>query len=314
MKTYIIGHQKPDTDAVVATLAFKHLFDSMDCWGYQDSIATITHQLNPETTFVFKKFNHDSLQLIKASDIQPEDKVVLVDHNETTQALEGLNFNQVTDIFDHHKLNLKLDHPIFITTKSWGSTCTIAFNLMETYKVDIPAKLASLMLCAILSDTVGFKSSTTTNVDKDAAKKLTKIANIKDIDALTLEIFKAKSNTSSLSDQQIVTNDYKIYDFSGKKVFINQLETVEQREIISTKKQDLIKALKNYKQDQNLDLAFLIITDILKSNSKAIAISQDESQVLETAFNGKVENSLLDIGPKLSRKKDIAPAIERSLS
>jgi manganese-dependent inorganic pyrophosphatase len=185
---------------------------------------------------------------------------------------------------------------------------------METYKVDIPAKLASLMLCAILSDTVGFKSSTTTNVDKDAAKKLTKIANIKDIDALTLEIFKAKSNTSSLSDQQIVTNDYKIYDFSGKKVFINQLETVEQREIISTKKQDLIKALKNYKQDQNLDLAFLIITDILKANSKAIAISQDESQVLETAFNGKVENSLLDIGPKLSRKKDIAPAIERSLS
>ena len=162
MKTFIIGHIKPDTDAVVATLAFKYLFDSMSCWNHSNSISCISHNLNPETKFIFKKFNQKSIQLIKSSDIKPEDKIVLVDHNETSQMLDGINIDQITDIFDHHKVNINLNRPIFITTKPWGSTCTIAHHLMETYKLNIPKKLAALMLCAILSDTVGLKSSTTT--------------------------------------------------------------------------------------------------------------------------------------------------------
>ena len=286
----------------------------MDCWGYKNSVATITHNLNPETAFIFKKFNQKTPQLITAKDIAPEDKVVLVDHNEQSQILEGLNLDQVTDIFDHHKVNLNFNHPIFMTVKPWGSTCTIAFHLMDTYKLDIPKTLASLMLCAILSDTVGFKSSTTTPVDKDAATKLAKIANINDIDALSLEIFKAKSDTSSLTSEQIVTNDYKIYDFANKKVFINQLETVEQQNIIANKKKDLLKALQKIKQDKNLDLAFLVITDILKVNSKILLLSPDEQKVAKQAFSKQAIaiDGVLDIGPKLSRKKDIAPAIERA--
>jgi len=313
MKTYIIGHQKPDTDAVVATLAFKHLFDSMDCWGHPNSVACITHHLNPETKYIFKKFNQTPLQLIKASDIKPKDNIVLVDHNETSQMLNGIDQNQITDIFDHHKLNLNLNHPIFVTAKAWGSTCTIAFNLFEIYKVKIPKKLASLMLCAILSDTVGFKSSTTTKVDKDAATKLAKIAGIKDIDGLTFEIFKAKSNLNDLTDQEIITNDYKIYDFSNKKVFISQLETVEQKSLLKNKKSNLLTALAQIKKDQKLDLAFLVITDVLKVNSKILVLSDKESLVLEKAFNEKAIDNILDIGPKLSRKKDIAPAIEKTL-
>lgn len=312
MKTYIIGHQKPDTDAVVAALAFKHIFNQNKSWGHSNSIPCITHPLNKETRFVFEKFGIAAPKLITSTDIKSEDKVVLVDHNEASQQLVGLNPEQITDIFDHHKLNLNLNKPIFVTTKSWGSTCTIAWYLMDLYKYPIPKNLASLMLCAILSDTVGFKSSTTTNVDKKAAQALTKITGL-DIEKLTLEILKAKSNLDGLTDEQTVTNDYKIYDFSNKKVFINQLETVEQEKLLSTKKESLLKALQTYKQDQKLDLAFLAITDVLKLNTKLLLASESEAKIAAKTFKGQVADNLLDIGSKLSRKKDIAPAIERTV-
>ena len=313
MKTYIIGHQKPDTDATVAALTFEHIFKQDSRWGHSDPVACITHELNLETQFVFKKFEQAPLQLIKATDIQPNDKIVLVDHNEEAQRLKSLNPDQIAGIFDHHKLNLNLNKPILTLTKPWGSTCTISWWLMDLYKYSIPKKLATLMLCAILSDTVGFKSGTTTNMDKSAAKNLAKIANITDIDTLTLEIFKAKSDLSSLSDEQIITKDYKNFDFSGKKVFINQIETVEQEDLLKNKKSALLAALKIYKQKENLDLGFVAITDVLKLNTKLLLPSETEIKLAESAFGGKVEDNLLDIGPKLSRKKDIAPIIEKAL-
>lgn len=313
MKTYILGHQKPDTDAVVSTLAFKHLFDSQACWQHSQSVACITDDLNPETEYLFKKFKQTNPQLIKASQIKPEDKVVLVDHNEVNQALKGLNYQQVTDIFDHHKLNLNLNQPIFITTKPWGSTCTIAWWLMNTFKINIPHKLAGLILAAILSDTVGFKSSTTTDVDKKAAQALAQIIDI-NIDNFTFEILKAKSNISSLSDDQIVTKDYKVYDFNGHKVFLNQLETVEQKKVIQTKKANLLKALKKLKQTQNYDYVFMAISDILKVNTKMLSLDSEEKNILETSFSDQIKDNLLDIGPKLSRKKDIAPFLEKTIN
>ncbi len=310
MKTYIIGHQKPDTDAVVATLAFKHIFDQDECWGHSNSIPCITHPLNPETKYVFNLFNQTAPSIVSSKDINLKDKVVLVDHNEESQRLKDLNPAQITDIFDHHKLNLNLNQPIFVTTKSWGSTCTIAWHLIDLYKYSIPTDLAALMLCAILSDTVGFKSSTTTDVDKKAAQALAKIANL-DTKELAFKILKAKSNLDGLTDEQIITKDCKLFDFNGKNVFINQIETVEQEKLLSVKKEALLKALQTYKQKQNLDLAFVAVTDVLKLNTKLLLASKDEAKAAETAFGGQAQANLLDIGPKLSRKKDIAPKIEK---
>jgi len=315
MKTYLIGHQKPDTDPVVDALSFKYIFDSGKCWGHTNSIPCITHDLNPETKFVFNKFKADKsqLKLIKSPDISDDSKIVLVDHNEPSQQLSGLNQEQITDIFDHHKINLNLNKPIFITTKDWGSTNTIAWQIMDLYKYPISKTLASLMLCAILSDTVNFKSVTTTNVDKQAAQALAKIADIKDIDQLALEMLKAKSDISKLTNDQIAVNDYKIYDFSGKKVFISQLETVEQKNLLKTRKQNLLKTLKAIKQKENYNLAFIAVSDVLKVNTKLLILSDDEKNIAEKAFNQKTKDNLLDIGPKLSRKKQIAPAIEKAI-
>ena len=312
MITYIIGHQKPDTDAIVASIAFKHLFDSSQRWGHSKSIACITHNLNPETKFIFDKFSTPAPKIIKASQINPKDKIVLVDHNEQTQRLKGLNPDQITDIFDHHKINLNLNHPIFVTFKSWGSTTTIAWHLMLLYKVKIPKTLASLMLSAIISDTTGFKSSTTTSTDKQAAKDLQIKAQINNLDKLILDIFKAKSNLSKLTNNQIVQNDYKIYNF-GKKTYIAQLETIEQDSLINTQKKNLLQAMETVKSQKKLDLIFLAISDIISVNTKILILSDAEAQVVKKAFNKPIHNQLIDIGPKLSRKKDIAPAIEKAL-
>lgn len=313
MTTYVIGHQKPDTDSVVAALAFKHIFDSQECWGHSNSKACISHPLNPETSFLFNKFKEITPDIITVSDIKSEDKVVLVDHNEESQRLEGLNPDQITDIFDHHKLSLNLNHPIFVTIKAWGSTCTIAWHIMNLYKIDIPENLAALMLSAIISDTVNLKSATTTNIDKKALKDLSHKAGIKDPNELALEIFKAKSNTKDLTDIELVKNDYKVFEFGNKKVFIGQVETVEQQDILSNRGQTLRKAMKELKLKLKLDHIFLAVTDILNPNTKLITI-EDSTLVGEKAFEVKAEDGILDIGPKLSRKKEIAPAIENTLN
>ena len=172
--------------------------------------------------------------------------------------------------------------------------------------------MAKLMLSAILSDTVGLKSSTTTNIDKEAVIDLTTLAGIEDIDSLSLEIFKAKSNISALTDEQVVLNDYKIFDF-GKKVLIGQIETVEQKTLLDSRKKGLLTALQSIKERESVDYLILAITDILKVNTKLLISGVGETELIQKAFGGTIQDNILDIGPKMSRKKDIAPAIESAL-
>jgi manganese-dependent inorganic pyrophosphatase len=314
MNTYIIGHLKPDTDAVVSAMAWAFLCQNVTVYQtIKNPTPVITDPLNPETSFLFKKFNLSPPKIITANDINKEDEIILVDHNEESQRLTGINPEQIVTIIDHHKLNLNLTSPIYLTSKPWGATCTIIGHLLiNTHQTNPDPKLANLMLAAILSDTVGFKSSTCTPFDIKIAKQLQSIAQIDDLDALTLEIFKAKSDISTLSPTQIIQNDYKIFDF-GKKTFINQLETVEQEELLKNRKAELLDAMQTTKQSKGVDLLFVAITDIIQANTKLLILGEKEGNVATQAFGGKVEDNILDIGPKLSRKKDIAPAIEKVL-
>jgi manganese-dependent inorganic pyrophosphatase len=206
-----------------------------------------------------------------------------------------------------------LNLPIKITTLPVGSTCTIVYLKFKQYNLTIPEPLAKLMLGGILTDTVGLKSGTTTDKDRQAVNDLKTVSQINDIDAYTLEIFKAKSNISSLSPEQIVKNDYKIFDFA-KKIFIGQLETVEQDDVIKNRKSELLAAMQQVKQSEGVELLFLVITRYFKVNSKIILLSEAEQSTATKAFGGAPSENILDIGPKLSRKKDIAPPIEKALN
>jgi len=314
MKTYIIGHLKPDTDSVVAAMALAKLYQNVTCFGYQNVEAAITASVNPETTFLLNKFAIASPKIIKASELSSEDQVILVDHNEASQRLEGLDPNQIVEIIDHHKANLNFEQPIYLTFKTWGSSNTIIAFMMKKNDFAPDQKLASLMLAAILSDTVGFKSATCTPRDKEMAKWLAEIAKIDDLDAFSLEIFKAKSDVSKLSCEEIVKNDYKVFDFGGKKVMIDQLETVEQDKVLSEKKDCLLEAMAKVKNELKADMIFVAITDILKVNTKLLIIDEEADKVAAKAFGGTTQDRILDIGGRLSRKKEIAPPIEKALN
>lgn len=314
-KTYIIGHQKPDTDSVVSALALEFLYQTKTCFGYENPQAVITNPVNNETQYLLDKFKIKTPQIITAQEIQEADQIVLVDHNEESQRLPNLNPDQISEIVDHHKINLNLSKPIYLNIKPWGCTVSIIYFMMQQYAnepVQPSKQLASLMLAAILSDTVGFKSSTTTSRDQKMADELAKIAEIDDIEAFALEILKAKSNTDDLNPQQLVKNDYKIFDF-GQKVLIGQLETVEQEKLIKEKKAALISAMQTIKEEEKVDLIILAITDVLKVNTKLLLADEPSVQVAQQAFASTAADHILDIGPKLSRKKDIVPMIEKQL-
>ena len=246
MKTYVFGHIKPDLDSVVAAISFA---EYLKLTGIESATPAIIDNFNPETKFVFDKFNIPSPVLIKIEDILPEDRVVLVDHNEADQRLVGLNQEQIVSIFDHHKLNINFNSPIAVCVLPYGSSNTVAWELFKKQNSPIEPNIAKLMLCAVLSDTVGLKSSTTTEKDKMAVTELSAISAITNIEELTLEIFKAKSNVTLLTDEQVIKNDYKIFDFSGKKVFIDQLETVEQEAKV---KFDFINSILAYAASKNI--------------------------------------------------------------
>lgn len=310
--TYIIGHQKPDTDSVVAALACEQLYKDEACFNYPNPKAVIIDPLNPETSYLFERFKMETPPQITNDDLSQDDQVVLVDHNEVSQRLENLDENKIVEIIDHHKINLNLNRPIFATFKNWGSTNTIIYNLMKQTGVQPNKTLASLMLAAILSDTVGFKSATTTAKDQELAKELAELAEIEDIQQLALDIFKAKSNLTQLTDQEIVKNDYKIYEFK-KRTFINQVETVEQTKILEEKKEDLLQAMKEVKTQQKVDLLFVALTDVIEENTKLLAASSQEVELAEKAFATRAQGNMIDIGPRMSRKKEIAPLIEKTL-
>lgn len=320
--TYIIGHTKPDTDAVVAAMALEFLKKQKNCTCNGTPKAVISDPLNPETQFLFDKFGVETPELITANKIKAEDKIILVDHNEPSQRLVGLETEslqaQIVHIIDHHKANINFNSPTALTFRPWGSTCTIIYFLMQQNNVTPTKTLASLMLAAILSDTVGYKSATCTDKDKELGAQLAEIAEITDVEAFTLEIFKAKSDISSLTDNEIVKNDYKIFDFTTaqgeiKKTMIDQLETVEQDTVLANKKAGLLEAMTAVKTELEVELLFVAVTDILKVNTKLLILSDAEKVVAEKAFGGTVVDNILDIGPKMSRKKEIAPAIENSL-
>lgn len=310
MTTFVIGHKKPDLDAVVAAIATAQFRTQR---GDKDNpIAVIADPINPETEFVFGKFGITPPKLITVVDIKPEDRIVLVDHNEIDQRLDNLPQDQIIGIVDHHKFNVNFNHAIKITAQPLGSCTTIVYAKFKQYQLNIDPALAKLMLCAVLSDTVGLKSGTTTDKDRYAVTDLAKATGTTDIDALTLEIFKAKSNISSLTPEQIVKNDYKIFEFA-KKTFIGQVETVEQDAVIDQRKTELITAMRSVKTAEGVALIFLAVSDILKVNTKLILPGDEEITVAEKAFGGKAIENILDIGAKLSRKKDFAPPIETAL-
>ncbi|WP_281164610.1 manganese-dependent inorganic pyrophosphatase [Liquorilactobacillus sicerae] len=303
MKELVFGHKSPDTDAIVAAKAFSYLQNQL---GYETE-AVALGEPNDETKFVLQHFDEPTPRVITAA--KPEvNAVMLVDHNEAQQSVADLQDVQVTHVVDHHRIaNFQTAAPLYYHAEPLGCTSTILLKLFKQNQVAVPAKLAGLMLSAIISDTLLFKSPTTTPEDEAAVKELAKIAGV-DYQQYGLEMLKAGTNLASKTEDQLVTADAKTFEMGGKKVRINQINTVDLDEVFA-REAKLRQAIEKQNQENDYDLFLLMVTNILNSDTRILVVGEPQA-VVEKAFNTKLVDNKADLPGVVSRKKQVVPPLQ----
>lgn len=304
MSVYVLGHKIPDTDSITAAIAFAELQKQLGV----DAVPARQGDLNPESELVLKKFGVESPELV--TDVTDK-QYMLVDHSDIKQAPDNWDKGELLAIVDHHKLgDVTTPNPIFISTMPVGCTGTVLYKLyVDLYKKSIDPKVAGLMLSAILSDTVLFKSATCTPEDKAVAEELAKIAGIDDMMAWGMEMAKAKSAVEGVAPKDLIFRDYKDFDMSGKNVGIGQLELVS-LDLVANMKDDLYEAMKEVKADGRHSV-FLMLTDIMQEGTELLAITDDPS-VIEKAFGKPLEGRSVWLPGVMSRKKQMVPPLEKA--
>ncbi len=306
MSVCVVGHSNPDTDSVAAAISFANYLkatgtDAVACMQIEAA------KLNPESTAVLKKFGVAAPQTLMDA---AGKKVALVDFSDIGQAPANIKDAEVVAIVDHHKIgDITTNNPILFHAQPVGCTCTVLHEMYKTNNVTLPKDVASLMLCAILSDTVNFKSPTCTEADKKAVAELKGIAGVTDTDSLFMEMLKAKSSIDGVPMKDLVFRDYKDFDMNGKKVGIGQLElaTVDQ---VAGIRADLVKALEDLKKDGRHSVLFML-TDVVKEGTDLIVVS-DDNALIESAFGAKVENGSMWVNGMMSRKKQTVPPLQKA--
>ena len=302
MALYTCGHIIPDSDSVCSAISLAYLLNKIG------RAATPARQgeLNPETKFILDKFGFEA-PVLKTS--FAGDELFITDYSDIAQAPQDLDKTTVVGIVDHHKLgDITTSAPLECWIRPVGCTNTIVKEMYDYHKVEIPANIAAIMMCAILSDTVIFKSPTCTALDIQVVKELSKICGIEDFGALGMEMFKVKSEVEGTPVRDLVMRDYKNFDMHGSKVGVGQLEVVD-GSVFDKIKDDLMKDIKKVKDEQNLHTIALLLTDIMKEGSEVLVVSNDTS-IFEKAFNCKLEDGKVWLDGCLSRKKQIIPFLE----
>jgi len=253
--------------------------------------------------------NNKCLGLVRITDINEINKkqVILVDHNEMSQSVEGLDEAEILEIIDHHKLGaVTTNMPINFRNMTVGSTNTIIYSLYNESNVVIPYNIAGLMLSGIISDTLKFTSPTTTEYDKYVASRLADIANI-NIDEYSNKMFKAGTNLKGKTFEQIIDEDIKVYEEKNKKIAISQLITLNSEEILH-KKEKYIEEINIIKKNRGYDLLLLCVTDLIKGGSY-IFFDNENLELIKSAFNNDNITEGYFIEDCLSRKKQLVPFI-----
>ncbi|MCQ2972904.1 MAG: manganese-dependent inorganic pyrophosphatase [archaeon] len=298
-ETYIFGHKSPDTDSITSSLVMAYLEKEL---GNENVVSCRLGNLNKETEFVLDYFDIEAPKLIEK--VEDGANVILVDHNSPSESVENIENAQILKVVDHHKIAFETAYPLFVRCEPVGCTETIMIKLFEENGIEIPKEIASLILSAIISDTLLLKSPTTTDDDKKAVEKLAAIAEL-DYEVYGLDMLKAGTDLSSFSIEEILALDAKQIDFKDVKSIVNQVNTASIEEVMAMK-EDLEAGINAIIEKEGLDLFMLLITDIVNSNSQIIALGNDAALV-EKAYGVKLENNTVLLEGVVSRKKQVVP-------
>lgn len=297
---YVIGHKSPDLDSIAAAISYARLKNKLS--GKEQHSPARPGEVNKETEYALEKFGFEKPELL---DNASEKQLVLVDHNEFSQAVDGVDNAEITEVLDHHKVDFQYSDPIMFRSYSWGSSSTIIAVDYLSHKIEIDKNLAGLMLAAVLVDTVITKSPTCTDMDKQIIEKLANIAEIEDWQQFGMELFKIRSSVNELGAFEIIKGDFKDFDTNAGKLGIGQVETVDLSEF-RDREDELLEELESIRQSENYHTVVLFITDIIQEGSKFLVATSDQEKV-EEALGDKLENNRIYLSGIISRKKQVAP-------
>ena len=247
--------------------------------------------------------------------ISPEDflradrkKVILVDHNERSQTVDGLNEAELLEVVDHHRLgDIQTGDPIYFRNEPVGSTSTIVATMYEGLGVNISKEMAGIMLAAILSDTLMFRSPTCTPKDEQVAERLAALAGV-DIESFARQMFKAGSNFQDQSVQEIVKQDFKEFNLGKARIGVGQVSALDFT-VLAEKREELLQVLTELKQREGYCLVALMLTNIIEQGTELIFLGDQE--IIEEAYESEVINNSVYLEGVVSRKKQIVPCLAK---
>ncbi len=265
-KVLVFGHKSPDTDSICSTLAMANLQTKL---RGEEVIPCRLGELNEETKYALKYFEVEVPKFIEK--VEEGQNVILVDHNEFSQSVDGIENAKIIAVVDHHRINnFQTSEPLFYYAQPVGCTATILLELFKTNNIEIEPKIAGLMLSAIISDTLLLKSPTTTDKDKKAVEELAKIANV-DISKYGLDMLKAGTDLDKYTEDELIRLDAKCIEKEEIKYVIAQVNTVSIPDVLK-RKAKIEEEMNKEILAKGLSLFVFVITDIVNSNSEAIVL------------------------------------------
>ncbi len=303
---FVVGHKNPDTDSICSAIAYAELKRSLGV----DAMAARQGEINPETAFVLEKFGVHVPELVTEWEGK---KVILVDHSDVSQSIDNIDRAEIVEIIDHHKIgDITTPNPIFFLAMPVGCTATVVKLLYDYHNIPIPKKIAGILLSAILSDTVIFKSPTTTEKDIKAAEDLARIAGVTDMNTFGIQVKSKLSDIDRMSAEEIIKRDFKDFNMSGNRVGIGQVELVD-LSAIEPRIDEILSKMSEMKNNEGYAGIYMMLTDIIKEGTLLLAVVDSDS-VVEKAFGTKLENNRVWLDKVMSRKKEIVPPLEEAYS
>ena len=301
-KILVFGHQNPDTDAIGAAIAFANLQKELG----KDAEAVALGEPNEETAFALNHFGLTAPRVVETVANEVE-QVMLVDHNEFQQSADDIEKVEILAVVDHHRIaNFQTANPLYYRAEPVGCTSTIILKLYKENNVEVPKNIAGMMLSAIVSDTLLFKSPTCTQEDVQAAKELAEIAGV-DLEGYGLEMLKAGTNLGTKSAAELIDLDAKSFPMGGSNLRIAQVNTVDLAEVF-LRQAELESAMQEANAANGYDLFVLVVTNILDSDSEILIVGEPKENV-EKAFNVTLDNNRALLKGVVSRKKQVVPQL-----